>query len=196
MARSERRFYDARLGEALHLAAEAFAHTERKGSGIPYLSHLLAVTTTVMEHGGSPDQCIAAVLHDYLEDIPGSSAHELAQRFGADVARMVLALSDATQNDLDAGGAKPPWAQRKQGYLAHLRHAPADVKLISAADKLHNAGSIVRDRAVIGDAIFDRFTPTLEQTLWYYNAVCDALAHGWSHTVLDELRRTVALLEG
>lgn len=202
--RHSQAFYDARLGDALQLAAEAFAHIERKGTGVPYLSHLLAVTTTVMEHGGSADQCIAAALHDYLEDIDGSSPEELAARFGENVATLVLALSDTTQAEIEvhraaavAGAdpnAKPPWEQRKQRYLAHLREAPPEVKLISAADKLHNASSLVRDHAELGDALFDRFTASKDQTLWYYGAVLEALGHGWDHALLDELRRTVAAL--
>lgn len=179
-------FYDARLGEALRLAADAFAHKERKATGIPYVSHLLAVTTTVMEHGGTPEQCIAAALHDYLEDIEGGSSEELEQRFGAEVAALVRALSDTTQP-----GHKEPWKERKLKYLAHLRDAGADVKLVSAADKLHNARSIVRDRERLGDAVFERFTPTKDETLWYYRAVMDALSHAWDHAILEELRREV-----
>lgn len=188
--------YDHRMADALALAASAFAHIERKGSGIPYLSHLLAVTTYVMEAGGTADQCIAAVLHDYLEDIEGSSVAGLAQRFGPDVARIVAALSDATQDDLDAHGSKPAWKERKVRYLAHLQDSPAEVKLVSAADKLHNASSIVRDHAIIGDAIYDRFSASKPETLWYYVAVCDALGHEWEHPLLDELRTTVAQLTG
>lgn len=186
--------YDHRLADALALAASAFAHIDRKGSGIPYLSHLLAVTTAVMEHGGSADQCIAAVLHDYLEDIEGSSIEGLEQRFGPEVARIVAALSDATQDDLDAHGKKPAWKERKVKYLAHLREADPEVKLVSAADKLHNASSIVRDHARIGDEIYTRFTASKAETLWYYESVCDALGHEWEHALLDELRRTVAQL--
>jgi GTP pyrophosphokinase len=179
-------FYDARLGEALRFAADAFAHRERKGSGVPYVSHLLAVTTMVMEHGGTPEQCMAAVLHDYLEDIEGSSSEELAGRFGEEVAALVRALSDTT-----SPGHKEPWKERKLRYLAHLRDAGADVKLVCAADKLHNARSILRDREQIGDAIFERFTPTKEETLWYYRAVTEALSHAWDHAILEELRREV-----
>lgn len=179
-------FYDARLGEALKLAADAFVRTERKGTGVPYLSHLLAVTTTVMEHGGSPEQCMAAALHDYLEDIDGSAGPMIAARFGNEVARMVLALSDSTRP-----GEKEPWKERKLRYLSHLRDADASVKLVSAADKLHNASSIVRDRAAMGDAIFSRFTASKDETLWYYSEVLAALSHGWAHPILEDLRRTI-----
>ena len=179
-------FYDARLGEALKLAADAFANKERKGTGVPYLSHLLAVTTTVMEHGGSPEQCMAAALHDYLEDIDGTASDAIAAQFGDEVARLVLALSDSVRP-----GHKEPWKERKLRYLAHLRDADVAVKLVSAADKLHNAGSIVRDRAHMGDAIFERFTPSKDETLWYYREVLTALSHGWEHPILESLRDTI-----
>lgn len=179
-------FYDARLGEALKLAADAFAHIPRKGTGIPYLSHLLAVSTMVMEHGGSADQCIAAVLHDYLEDIEGASEADLAARFGTNVATYVRALSDTTHS-----AEKEPWLERKRRYIAHLRSASDEVRLICCADKIHNARSLLRDRRVLGDALFERFHATKEQTFWYYEEVVSALGEGWSHELLDALRRDV-----
>ncbi len=177
--------YTDRLGEALKYAADGFAHTPRKCTEVPYLTHLLQVTAWVGESGGDEDQMIAAVLHDYLEDIPGSSVGELEARFGARVARLVQALSDSTDHP------KPPWRERKLRYLAHLRGEPAEVKLISACDKLHNASSILRDYRVIGEAIWDRFRPPREETLWYYRAVTEALAEGWPHPRVDELRGVV-----
>jgi (p)ppGpp synthase/HD superfamily hydrolase len=179
-------FYDARLGDALKLAADAFAHVPRKGTGIPYLSHLLAVSTMVMEHGGTPDQCIAAVLHDYLEDIHGASEVHLQERFGDNVALLVRALSDTTQAE-----HKEPWLERKQRYIAHLRTTSGEVRLICCADKIHNARSLLRDRRVLGDALFERFHATKEQTFWYYEEVVKALGEGWSHGLLEELERDV-----
>jgi GTP pyrophosphokinase len=178
--------YGPRVGEALKLAADAFAPRVRKGSGVPYLTHLLAVATIVMEHGGDEDQIVAAILHDYLEDIPGASESDVESRFGARVARIVRALSDAT----DARN-KAPWRPRKESYLAHLRTAPAEVKLVSAADKLHNAESIARDHRAMGDAVFERFTASKEETLWYYREVVVALAHGFDHPLVAEVERAV-----
>jgi GTP pyrophosphokinase len=144
----------------------------------------------VAEHGGDEDQIVAALLHDYLEDIPGASASEIEARFGARVRRMVEALSDATTQP------KPPWEERKKSYLAKLRGEPHDVKLISAADKLHNAQSVRRDFLVVGEAVFGRFTASRDQTLWYYRSVVEALGEGWSHPLLDRLRDEVdALLD-
>lgn len=184
-------FYGPKVGEALKLAADAFAVRERKGSGAPYLTHLLAVATIVMEHGGDEDQIAAAVLHDYLEDIPGASEDELQARFGERVARIVRALSDAT-DALD----KAPWKPRKLAYLAHLRDEAHDVKLVSAADKLHNARSIVADHRRMGDRIFDRFTASRDETLWYYREVVRALAHGFDHPLVAEVRSVVVELHG
>jgi (p)ppGpp synthase/HD superfamily hydrolase len=186
MAQRAQPFYGPKVGEALKLAADAFAVRERKGSGVPYLTHLLAVATLVMEHGGDEDQIAAAVLHDYLEDIPGASESELRDRFGPRVAGIVRALSDAT----DALN-KAPWKARKLAYLAHLRNEPHDVKLVSAADKLHNARSIVEDHGRMGDRIFDRFTGSREETLWYYREVVVALGHGFEHPLVDAVRSAV-----
>jgi len=180
--------YSSRLDEALTLAADAFRTKVRKGTGVPYVTHLLQVMVTVGEHGGDEEQMIAAVLHDYLEDIRDASEDHLRERFGDRVARLVVALSDATTHP------KPSWKERKESYVAALRDEPGELKLISAADKLHNAQSIRRDLAVVGDAIWDRFTATREQTLWYYCAVVEALAEGWDHPLLDELRAEVEAL--
>ncbi|MAQ17144.1 MAG: phosphohydrolase [Sandaracinus sp.] len=178
--------YSERLDEAVALATSAFRTHYRKGSGVPYLTHLFQVMVTVGEHGGDEEQMIAALLHDYLEDVPGATGDELEQRFGARVRRMVEALSDATEHP------KPPWRERKERYLAELRDEPAEVKLVSAADKLHNARSIERDLHVVGEALWERFTGKKEGSLWYYGQVVDALAHQWEHRILGELRTTVA----
>jgi len=178
----------ARLTDALAFTAEAFRHKHRKGSGVPYLVHLLYVTALVGEAGGDEDQIIAALLHDYLEDIPEGTEAELADRFGARVARLVVALSDTVVQP------KPPWRERKVRYLRHLVSESEEVKLISAADKLHNCSSIVRDHQVMGDAIFERFNPDKQGTLWYYRSVVAALGQNWSHWLLDELQISVEAL--
>ncbi len=182
--------YTPKLDEALALAADAFRTHIRKGSGVPYLTHLLQVMVTVGEHGGDEDQMIAAVLHDYLEDIEDADADDLEARFGARVRTMVEALSDSTELP------KPPWKARKVAYLEHLRDEPADLKLVSAADKLHNARSIVRDlRGPVGADLWSRFTAGKDGSLWYYAEVVEALGHNWSHPLLEELRETVATIQ-
>src|SRR5829696_6971427 len=95
--------YSPRLDEAIALAVDAFRHETRKGTRVPYLAHLLQVMVLVAEHGGDEDQMIAAVLHDYLEDIDGASADSLRVRFGDRVTDLVVGLSDTTVRP------KPPW---------------------------------------------------------------------------------------
>ena len=173
--------YSRRFDRAMALALDSFRPIVRKGSGVPYITHLLSVTALVGEYGGDEDQLCAAVLHDFIEDIPGATEQRLADEFGERVARMVVALSDCE------GEPKPPWRERKVRYLAHLKDEDPDIKLISCADKLHNASTIVMDHARIGDHIFERFRGKKDGTLWYYDAVVQALGQGWESALLDRL---------
>lgn len=182
--------YSSRLDDAVALAVDAFRPIRRKGTEIPYITHLFSVMALVGEHGGDEDQLIAAVLHDWLEDVEGAEEAELRRRFGDRVARMVSALSDATSHP------KPPWRERKERYLAHLREEPAEVKLISAADKLHNCQCIRRDHTEVGAAVWNRFAGGRDGTLWYYQSLVGALGAGWAHPLHRRLGGEVeALLE-
>ncbi len=176
--------YSTRFDEAVALAVDSFRYTRRKGKSAPYVTHLFAVCALVGQAGGDEDQMIAAVLHDYLEDVKSGSFEELERRFGRRVAELVLGLSDTVEHP------KPSWRPRKEAYLAHLTHAPAELKLVSAADKLHNACSIFRDLRQ-GVDVFSRFTGKKDGTLWYYREVVEALATGWSSPLLDELAEVV-----
>jgi (p)ppGpp synthase/HD superfamily hydrolase len=180
--------YTPRLDDALAFAADAFRYRERKGSGVPYLTHLLQVMVHVAEHGGDEDQMVAALLHDYLEDVAGASETVLRERFGERVSSIVLALSDSTVQP------KPPWLERKRAFIARATGMSPDAKLVCAADKLHNARSILFDHERIGDEVFDRFTASKEQTLWYYESVHRALATGWEHRLLTSLEEAVRTL--
>ena len=181
--------YSPRLDQAVAFALDQFRFKVRKGTSVPYVTHLLAVMTLVGEYGGDEDQMMGAVLHDYLEDIQGASADLLRLRFGDKVARFVVALSDSTTLP------KPPWRERKEIYLEHLAGESPDLKLISCADKLHNCMCIRRDYLAIGDAVWGRFSGGKEGTLWYYRAVCMALGQGWQHPILNRLRAEVFQLE-
>lgn len=180
--------YSERLDEAVNLALAAFRPIWRKGSRTPYITHLFSVMALVGEYGGDEDQMIAAVLHDVLEDIPGTTRGHLELRFGQRVADMVVDLSDSI------GKPRPPWKERKLAYLATLKDKPADLKLVSTADKLHNCRTLTMDHRRLGDPLFERFSGRKDGTLWYYREVVAALGHGWQHAILDRLRDEVALL--
>ena len=129
-----------RFNRALSLASSLHASQARKGGEVPYIAHLLAVCALVLEAGGDEDLAIAALLHDAVEDQGGESTLLIIrQRFGDRVADVVNGCTDTDETP------KPPWKQRKQDYLDHLRGAPDDVRLVSAADKVHNARSILFD---------------------------------------------------
>lgn len=182
--------YGRRFDEAVAYAVDKFRDVHRKGTNIPYISHLMAVTAFVAEAGGDEDQLCAAVLHDALEDVPGCTPEFLAERFGPRVAELVVGLSDSVNEE-----PKPDWRPRKERYIAYLRAEPADLKVISAADKLHNAMTLLRDLERTGPATLDRFTGGRAGTMWYYRAVADALAEGWSHWLVDELQVVVGRME-
>ena len=177
-----------RLAEAAAFALTIHADQTRKGSETPYISHLLGVSSLVLEHGGDQDQAIAALLHDAVEDQGAHQEPVIRERFGARVADIVLGCTDADTLP------KPPWRARKEAYLAHLAHAPADVLLVSCADKLHNARAICTDLRTHGDAVFDRFNAGKAGTLWYYGALAEAFAARLHNVLSRELADAVAEL--
>ena len=159
-------------------AAMAYAHQvhhgqRRKGTGIPYIAHILGVAALALEYGADEEEAIAALLHDAAEDGGGEATlAEIRARFGDTVGDIVLGCSDSLVEDPED---KLPWRERKENYLAHLEHASRSVCLVSAADKLHNVRSIIRDYNEHGDAIWERFQGRRDGTLWYYETVADML---------------------
>lgn len=180
----------------------------RKGTTIPYLSHPLGVAAIALEFGATEEQAIAALLHDALEDGPaniGEDAETLRSRiqehFGAEVARLVDAATDSPK----AGEAKRPWAARKLAYLQRLGGEDAAALLVSAADELYNARSILIDVLTFPSAERERFFSRFQQgqagTLQYYRLLSDTYqatgARGQARlqAPFNELERTVTAIE-
>lgn len=162
-----------RFTEAVNYARRMHDGSVRKGTGIPYLSHPLAVASLVLEAGGDEDQAIAALLHDVAEDCGGEARLvEITEMFGPRVAHIVRGCSDSLTADPNE---KAPWRQRKEEHLAHLREADADIVIVTAADKLHNARSILADVELHGLATLSRFNADPEGIAWYYSSMLDAL---------------------
>ena len=181
-----------RFGDALRWAAELHGDQMRKGTTIPYVSHLLAVTALVLEHGADEDEAIAALLHDAVEDQGGASTlAEIRRRFGDRVAEIVAAVSDTDMVP------KPPWRERKEGYLHHLAEPTTTTSalLVAAADKLHNARSILADLEVQGDQLWSRFNAGPDDQLWYYRSLVDILSRRLPGPLTDELANVVGELE-
>lgn len=157
-----------RIAQALALAVEAHDGQRRKGTDIPYITHPMAVASIALEHGADEEQAMAALLHDAVEDGGAHYAQRIREQFGNRVADIVQGCTDGVP---DATGIKPPWKERKVRYIAHLQHAHEDVLLVSGSDKLHNARAIVEDLLTIGPSVFNRFSASKEQTLWYYETL-------------------------
>ncbi len=159
-----------RFTKAISLAAEAHEGQERKGTGMPYITHPVAVAALVARYGGDEDQQIGALLHDVLEDAGEDWAPRIAA-FGERVLAIVRACTDGTPDAVT--GEKAPWRERKEAYLAHLAETPDDALLVSACDKLHNIQAIHLDLTEIGMAVFDRFSADKDSVLWYYRSLAE-----------------------
>ncbi len=181
-----------RLVRALEFALRAHANQKRKGSGIPYSSHLLQVAGLVQEHGGDVEQAVAALLHDAIEDCADVSYESILDEFGSGVADIVRDCTDTAPGEQP--GKKRPWTQRKTAYLAHLRTAPERSVLVSVCDKRHNLGTTVADVRARGIAYFDHFNASGAQQIWYYASVLEATRGRVPTRLHEELAQLLAEL--
>jgi len=182
--------FTSRYDEALAYARELHAKQCRKATAVPYIAHLMSVSAIVIEHGGDEDEAIAGLLHDAIEDQGGDETRqEIRSKFGDRVTAIVDGCTDAETSP------KPPWKARKEAYIAHIATTSPSVRLVSSADKLHNARSILSDYRNIGEAVWDRFTASREETLWYYRSLVTAFRAVDSTHLIDELDLVVTELE-
>jgi len=181
-----------RFEDALVFAARLHGGDVRKGTTIPYVSHVLGVASLALEHGANEDEAIGALLHDTVEDAIGDSESvrtEIGRRFGQAVLDIVDGCTDARTKP------KPPFRERKERYIAHLPEASPSVRLVSAADKLYNARAILSDYRAIGEALWARFNGGRSGTLWYYRALADAFRTLGPGRLAEEMDRVVSELE-
>ena len=180
--------YGEKFERALPYAARVHWDQVRKGTSTPYITHLLAVASVVGENGGMEDEVVAALLHDAPEDQGGEARlRDIRDRFGARVAEIVDGCTDTYETP------KPPWRERKERYLDHLADASGSVRLVSSADKLHNARTVLSDYRLIGEDLWTRFNGEKEGTLWYYRAIVGTLQG--DGPIVEELDRVVTALE-
>jgi (p)ppGpp synthase/HD superfamily hydrolase len=187
-----------RYVDAVRYALEVHAGDDRKGADVPYTSHLLAVSALVLEDGGDEDEAIAGLLHDAVEDHGLERLEEIRARWGDAVADIVVGCSDSLVLD---GEPKAPWLVRKEAYVAELRleRTPEPVLVVSCADKLHNARSILADLRDQGLPSLGRFSADPPQLLWYYESLAvifqQRLPHRRNqallHEVVAELRHLI-----
>jgi len=179
-----------RFQKALLFAAQKHAGQARKASTIPYLAHLMAVASLVLEAGGDEDLAIAGLLHDVVEDCGGEKMlQEVRRRFGARVATIVDGCTDAY------GIPKPAWRDRKQAYISRLKKEGSDTRLVSAADKLNNLRSILSDYREVGESVWSRFNGGRDGTVWYYRTLLDEFMRDKPNRITRDLDLAVNELE-
>jgi GTP pyrophosphokinase len=179
-----------RFLDAIRYAAEAHEDQTRKGTQVPYLSHLLGVASIVLGDGGNEDEAIAALLHDAAEDQGGRARLEdIRQRYGDAVARIVEACTDSWNTP------KEPWIERKRRYVAHAAALDAAALRVSAADKVHNAYAILRDLRTIGERVWGRFSASPDDVVWYYKSLVQAFRQAGGGPLVEELDRIVRGIE-
>jgi (p)ppGpp synthase/HD superfamily hydrolase len=180
-----------RFDEALAYVAHLHRTQLRKGGDIPYLGHLLSVSSLVIEGGGTETQAIAGLLHDAVEDQGGAPIlAEIKAKFGDDVATIVEQCSDTDVVP------KPPWKARKEAYIAHLDSASDDTILVSLADKLDNARALLRDYRIVGAELWQRFSVNdPKEHLWYYRSLLEVFKDRNQTWLVDELDRVITTLE-
>ena len=187
----------AKLVEATEFAFRWHAGQRRKASDIPYISHPLQVEGLILEHGGNVDQAVSGLLHDVLEDAPDSEERArreeiIRDRFGPVVLEMILACTDTLP--AESIHDKGDWKQRKDRYIEQLARASSETHLVAACDKLHNLHAMVSDSRTLGPEIFERFTATPSQTLWYHTTVIDLLRPSLPPRLVRELEELLEAL--
>jgi (p)ppGpp synthase/HD superfamily hydrolase len=166
-----------RFERALVFAHRLHGQQRRKGSDIPYISHLMSVSALVLEMGGNESEAIAGLLHDAIEDQGGEATRQaICEQFGPEVADIVQGCTDCDTHP------KPPWLERKRRYLRQLQMAPVSVRRVALADKLHNARSTLFDLERWGPEVWQKFQGGREGSIWYYNSLVK---------IFDETRETV-----
>lgn len=190
-----------KFDEALALASELHRKQNRKGTPIPYISHLMAVAGIVLEANAYhpmddiEDVAIGALLHDAIEDQGHKiDLDQIKEKFGDTVYRIVLECSDAIVTE--KGQEKPPWKDRKRAYLDNISGKSQETLLVSCADKMHNARCIMFDHDRIGDDIWDRFNAGKDGTIWYYRSLAEELEKAWpENPLLPDFQAIVQRME-
>ena len=193
--------YSDRINHALAFAAKHHDRQVRKGTRLPYLTHPANVAIILTRYGRDDDTVVAGILHDVIEDCVRENytramlEQRIGDKFGATVLDTVLAV---THRMVDDDGIELSSEERKDDYLERLASASESARWVCAADKLHNASTILADlkRTIDATTVWGRFTVGREGTVRWYRGVYERLRElGFTAPIMEELRRVVELLE-
>ena len=173
------------IAKALRLAALYHKNDTRKGKELPYIVHPVEVAMILQENDMDDDIIIAGLLHDTLEDTSLTKS-DIEKEFGKRIADLVVGASEKLINRDDR-----PWKERKNHTLKFLKEAEREVKILSCADKLSNAKSILRDLEVTENEFWDRFNAGYEEQKWYYRGLVESLKSLEGNEIYEEFKRVV-----
>jgi (p)ppGpp synthase/HD superfamily hydrolase len=193
--------YSDVINHALAFAAKHHDRQVRKGTKLPYLTSPANVAVILTRYGRDSDTVVAGILHDVIEDCVGEgySREMLEQRigdkFGAKVLDTVLAV---TYRRLDDDGVELSGEDRKSDYLERLSGASEEARWVCAADKIHNAASIISDlrRTVDTETIWSRFGGGRAGTGRWYRQVYERLRElRFDAPIMEELDKVSGELQ-
>lgn len=185
--------YSDRINHAFAFAAKHHDQQVRKGTRLPYLTHPANVAIILTRYGCADDTVVAGILHDVVEDCVREGwtremlEERIARKFGASVLQTVLAV---THRRTDDDGVELSHEDRKTDYLERLALANEDALWVCAADKVHNANSILSDlrRTSFPETVWGRFSVGREGTIRWYARVAERLREiGFNAPIVDEL---------
>ncbi|HEY7104933.1 MAG TPA: HD domain-containing protein [Acidimicrobiia bacterium] len=184
---------DEKFTRAVAYACDRHAKQARKGTDVPYVSHLLMVAALVLDDGGTRTQAVAGLLHDVLEDTD-ARRKDVRRLFGRKVARIV---DGCTEQRGGSPASSANWFDRKLAVIEHLRDpgTKRSVLRVKAADTLANARSLLADLRRNGPEVWLRFHRGAADQLWYYRSLSTVLSMRLPGLLSDELRVTVRELE-
>lgn len=182
--------HSEKLTQAFDLASVLHKGQFRKGTGEPYLSHVMGVAALVIRYGGTAEEAAGALLHDAAEDCGGEKALAIIrEKLGSEVEMIVRGCSDTTKQE------KPPWKERKMAFINSLPSASPSVILVSNCDKIYNLGTILDDYRAEGEDLWKRFQGKKEGTLWYYRTLAGFYNRNHPSPAARKLNRIMEDLE-
>ena len=183
-------FLTPRLLEAVSLAARVHGNMTRKGDGLPFLVHPIAVFGLLAHWNANEDTCIAGLLHDVLEDAPEEQREalraEIERQFGEKVVNIIEALTE---------DESLPWLERKKIYIQHLKETSEDSLLVSCADQTHNTRALLLALERRGEGVWQKFTAPKEIKMQQMSLICRALQERLDPRYTEELAKNIALID-
>lgn len=185
--------YSDRINHAFAFAAKHHDQQVRKGTRLPYLTHPANVAIILTRYGRSEETVVAGILHDVIEDGVREGwtrtmlEERIGRKFGNSVLETVLQVSERRTDD---DGVELSYDDRKDDYLSRLSLASEEALWVCAADKVHNANSILSDlrRTSFPETVWGRFSVGREGTVRWYKRVADRLREvGFNAPIVDEL---------